>query len=138
MSSGFSQVLYIFFINKNCEYIHINYKYSPFFIFESQKTLGAYWVKFSLKTELFHYRFWIIKEKYKRVFKILKLKSLSDKPTRFINSFLPIYNVWLSQEIAKVYTVFELHSEICNSFVKYLTICDAWQRKKEIHIDYLS
>lgn len=28
-----------FFINKNCEYIHTNFKYSPFFIFENHKAL---------------------------------------------------------------------------------------------------
>ena len=39
MSSGFSQVLYIFFINKNCKYIHKKCKYSPFFIFESENAV---------------------------------------------------------------------------------------------------
>lgn len=39
------------------------------------------------------------------MFKILKLKSLNDKPTKFINSFLPIDNTWLSHEIANGYSV---------------------------------
>ena len=39
------------------------------------------------------------------MFKILKLKSLNDKPPKFINSSLPIYNAWLSHEIAKGYSV---------------------------------
>lgn len=55
MSSGFSQVLYIFFINKNCKYIHKNYKCSPFlFLKVKMLYLGLYWVKISLKIELFH------------------------------------------------------------------------------------
>ena len=70
------------------------------------------------------------------MFKILKLKSLNDKPTKFINRFLPIYNAWLSHEIANGYTVFELAQ--FNSFVSILQSVMLGKEKKIILINYLS
>lgn len=70
------------------------------------------------------------------MFKILKLKSLNDKPAKFINSSLPIYNAWLSHEIAKGYTVFGLAQ--FNNFVSILQSEMLGKEKKIIPINYLS
>lgn len=45
-----------------------------------------------------------------------------------MNSFLPIYDEWLKQEIANVYIQFWTSKRTFNSFVKYLTIWGAWQK----------
>ena len=64
--------------------------------------------------------------------KIVKLKSLNDKPAKFINSFLPIYNTWLSHEIAKGHTVFEFAQ--FNSFVSMLQSVMLGKEKKSYRL----
>lgn len=71
-----------------------------------------------------------------RAFKIPKLKSLSDKPTRFLNNFLLIHNAWLNQEITKYI--------LClNHTAKHVTVLlnisqSVMLDKEENSYDYLS